>query len=57
MGEVGDSGYSGVSGIVCAPHPFDKLRSKRINSAMLDRFVKGIDMIEVIFEVSILDVI
>lgn len=37
----------GQGGIVCVPHPFDRLRSKRINSAMLDRFVKGIDMIEV----------
>jgi len=37
----------GQEGIACIPHPFDKLRSKRINSAVLDRFVKGINMIEV----------
>ena len=34
-------------GFVCIPHPFDQMRSKRIDMIKLERFIDKVDMIEV----------
>lgn len=34
-------------GLVCVPHPFDRLRTSRLSSAALDRIIDRVDLLEV----------